>query len=110
MLFRRDSEVWPDAPEGLAAYLHKLAVVRGHAGTGVSRPLIAECGNVARGWACSKLRLDCHPNLSALYRTRGFAHVDTFHPYEDPAYLAERFEVRFDVTPISHPAITRVLG
>lgn len=92
MLFRRDPEFWPDAPEGLAAYLHKLAVLRSHAGAGVSASLIAECRSLAREWGCSKLRLDCHPNLSPLYKAAGFTHVDTFYPYEASDFVAERFE------------------
>lgn len=88
-----DPEFWPDAPEGAAAYLHKLAVRRTHAGGGVSSRLIAKCREIAREWGCSKLRLDCHPNLRGLYEQLGFAHFDTFYPRGDTSFVVERFEV-----------------
>ena len=54
-------------PQGEAAYLHKLAVRRTHAGRGVSSALIEACRHAARTQGCAKLRLDCHPNLRGLY-------------------------------------------
>ncbi|WP_432212296.1 GNAT family N-acetyltransferase, partial [Pseudomonas aeruginosa] len=39
-LSAEDPEFWPDALKGEAAYLHKLAVRRTHAGRGVSSALI----------------------------------------------------------------------
>ncbi|MDP3869087.1 GNAT family N-acetyltransferase [Phenylobacterium sp.] len=88
-----DPEFWPEAPDGLAAYLHKLAVRRAHAGRGVSLRLIAGCRDIARDWGCSKLRLDCHPNLRSLYERLGFSHFDTFYPRGDASYVVERLEV-----------------
>lgn len=88
-----DPEFWPDAPEGLAAYLHKLAVRRSHAGREVSSRLISMCRELARDWGRTKLRLDCHPNLRALYERLGFSHVDTFYPRGDASYVVERLEV-----------------
>ncbi len=88
-----DPEFWPGAPEGVAAYLHKLAVRRTHAGEGVSSRLIAECGDIARRWGCSKLRLDCHPNLRSLYEQLGFTHLDTTYPRGDRSFVVERFEI-----------------
>lgn len=90
-LSRSDPEFWPDAPEGYAANLHKLAVMRLHAGGSVSTLLIAECERIARQWGCAKLRLDCHPNLRGLYERLGFTHVDTFN--KDAAFIVERLEV-----------------
>ena len=68
-LSAEDPEFWPDALKGEAAYLHKLAVRRTHAGRGVSSAL--------RG----------------LYERLGFTHVDTFNPGWDPTFIAERLEL-----------------
>jgi GNAT superfamily N-acetyltransferase len=76
-LSRADPVFWPEAPAGLAAYLHKLAVRRDFAGGGVTRPLIGHCAGLARDWNCSALRLDCHPVLRGLYERHGFRFVDT---------------------------------
>ncbi|WP_354001569.1 GNAT family N-acetyltransferase [Escherichia coli] len=75
-LSAEDPEFWPDALKGEAAYLHKLAVRRTHAGRGVSSALIEACRHAARTQGCAKLRLDCHPNLRGLYERLGFTHVD----------------------------------
>lgn len=71
-LSAEDPEFWPDALKGEAAYLHKLAVRRTHAGRGVSSALIEACRHAARTQGCAKLRLDCHPNLRGLYGYRKF--------------------------------------
>ncbi|HGF1304736.1 TPA: GNAT family N-acetyltransferase [Klebsiella quasipneumoniae subsp. similipneumoniae] len=76
-LSAEDPEFWPDALKGEAAYLHKLAVRRTHAGRGVSSALIEACRHAARTQGCAKLRLDCHPNLRGLYERLGFTHVGT---------------------------------
>ncbi|OPE06786.1 GNAT family N-acetyltransferase, partial [Pseudomonas aeruginosa] len=81
------------ALKGEAAYLHKLAVRRTHAGRGVSSALIEACRHAARTQGCAKLRLDCHPNLRGLYERLGFTHVDTFNPGWDPTFIAERLDV-----------------
>ncbi|WP_322573248.1 GNAT family N-acetyltransferase [Trichlorobacter lovleyi] len=47
-LSAEDPEFWPDALKGEAAYLHKLAVRRTHAGRGVSSALIEACRHAAR--------------------------------------------------------------
>lgn len=57
-LSAEDPEFWPDALKGEAAYLHKLAVRRTHAGRGVSSALIEACRHAARTQGCAKLRLD----------------------------------------------------
>ncbi|ENZ0353944.1 GNAT family N-acetyltransferase [Shigella flexneri] len=92
-LSAEDPEFWPDALKGEAAYLHKLAVRRTHAGRGVSSALIEACRHAARTQGCAKLRLDCHPNLRGLYERLGFTHVDTFNPGWDPTFIAERLEL-----------------
>lgn len=88
-----DPEFWPDAPEGFAAYLHKLAVRRTHAGRGVSERLVSRCREIAREQGCSMLRLDCHPNLRSLYERLGFTHLDTYYPRGDTSFVVERLEV-----------------
>lgn len=92
-LSRSDALFWPDAAAGTGAYLHKLAVGRAYFGRGVSLKLIERCAGLAREWGCSKLRLDCHPNLSGLYVRLGFAHRDTYDLRGDGSYIAERFEM-----------------
>ncbi|EPD4280631.1 GNAT family N-acetyltransferase [Escherichia coli] len=49
-----DPEFWPDALKGEAAYLHKLAVRRTHAGRGVSSALIEACRHAARTQGCAR--------------------------------------------------------
>jgi len=88
-----DPDFWPDAPDGVAAYLHKLAVRRTHAGGGVSSALIAACREIARQRGRSRLRLDCHPALRGLYERLGFVHYDTFRPRTDASFVVERFEL-----------------
>lgn len=63
-LSAEDPEFWPDALKGEAAYLHKLAVRRTHAGRGVSSALIEACRHAARTQGCAKLRLDGVVTLS----------------------------------------------
>lgn len=92
-LVGRGSRVLARRPQGEAAYLHKLAVRRTHAGRGVSSALIEACRHAARTQGCAKLRLDCHPNLRGLYERLGFTHVDTFNPGWDPTFIAERLEL-----------------
>jgi GNAT superfamily N-acetyltransferase len=74
--FTLDDELfWPDAAAGEAAYVHRLAVRRSHAGTGVSTRLLDWAA--ARALACGRklLRLDCEAHrvrLRALYERHGF--------------------------------------
>ncbi|MGW4793400.1 GNAT family N-acetyltransferase [Nonomuraea sp. NPDC004297] len=76
-----DPEFWTpaDAP-GAALYVHKLAVARPWAGSGI--------GDALLGWACASaymtglpyLRLDCaktNLRLQAYYAQRGFRHLRT---------------------------------
>ncbi|WP_354001582.1 GNAT family N-acetyltransferase [Escherichia coli] len=78
-LSAEDPEFWPDALKGEAAYLHKLAVRRTHAGRGVSSALIEACRHAARTQGCAKLRLDCHPrtrNLTSVRASRSMSGWD----------------------------------
>jgi GNAT superfamily N-acetyltransferase len=80
-----DPLYWPDAPQD-ALYVHRLAVRRDAAGSGVGRALLrwSEEQAIARGRVF--LRLDCpsgNPDIRAFYRSAGFEHrgdlaVDAF--------------------------------
>jgi GNAT superfamily N-acetyltransferase len=91
-----DAEFWPDAPAGEAAYIHKLAIRRKYAGTGLSHSMI--------GWAIERtkslrrgyLRLDCEaarPRLRAFYESSGFKHRDD---RQVGPYFVSRYEMRLD--------------
>ncbi|WP_084959135.1 GNAT family N-acetyltransferase [Thermoactinospora rubra] len=76
-----DPEFWTPADRPWSAlYVHKLAVSRAYAGTGLGDALLdwagASVGDAGRDW----LRLDCakdNPRLQDYYRRRGFTHVRT---------------------------------
>jgi GNAT superfamily N-acetyltransferase len=70
-----DPVFWPDAHGNDAAYIHRLAIRRRYAGTGLSTALLhwAVARAEARGRPC--LRLDCEasrPRLRAIYERFGF--------------------------------------
>lgn len=70
-----DPLCWPEGVAGEAAYLHRLAVRRAHAGGTVSRAIINFCCARARALGCSSLRLDCDAGrrrLRSLYEGVGF--------------------------------------
>jgi len=75
-----DPFFWPDAKEGEAAYLHRLAVRRSVADGSVSTALLAHAMEVAAVRGARFLRLDCEssrPRLRRFYERFGFA----FHSY-----------------------------
>ena len=70
-----DSLVWPEAPHGEAAYVHRLAVRRVVAGRGVSSEMLGWAFMRARRSGCRYLRLDCDAHRSRLrlfYERLGF--------------------------------------
>jgi GNAT superfamily N-acetyltransferase len=75
-LYRTDVLFWgerPDEPPGNARYLHKLAILRSHAGLG--RELLALAERLARDGGAARLRLDCvagNPAICAYYEAAGF--------------------------------------
>ena len=82
----RDELFWPNDPPGEASYLHRLAVARSHAGTGLAGRMIEHAAFVAERRGNAFLRLDCEtrPALLSLYARHGFDEVDrgifhTFH-------------------------------
>jgi GNAT superfamily N-acetyltransferase len=74
-----DAIFWPDVPQGEAAYIHRLAVRRRYAGTGVSTALLRWAVERTQGLGRRYLRLDCvasRPRLRAVYESFGFQHRD----------------------------------
>lgn len=70
-----DREFWPEALPGEAAYLHRMAVTRRHAGGEVSVALLRWALGRARDDGYRLLRLDCladRPRLRSMYERFGF--------------------------------------
>lgn len=86
-----DPLFWPDRPPGEAAYVHKLAVRRAHAGRGLPAALIGHAADLALAQGRRLLRLDCEPSLSPFYERHGFRTVDEMdvrHPEAGPMRVA----------------------
>jgi GNAT superfamily N-acetyltransferase len=74
-----DSVVWPEAPEHEAAYIHRLAIRRRYAGTGLSAFILHWAVQRTHILGRRYLRLDCvasRPRLRAIYESFGFQHYD----------------------------------
>lgn len=74
-----DPLFWPEAPEGEALYVHKLAVRREWAGRGLARLMLEHAVSEAQAAARPFLRLDTvadRMRLRALYEDFGFVVVD----------------------------------
>ena len=72
-----DLEFWPDVPETESAFVHRLAVRRAFAGTGVSTALLTWAVRRTARLGRQFLRLDCEasrPRLRAVYERFGFRH------------------------------------
>jgi GNAT superfamily N-acetyltransferase len=72
-----DRLFWPDIPEGESAFIHRLAVRRRFAGTGLSTALLSWAVDRTRSLGKKYLRLDCdlvRPSLRAVYENFGFIH------------------------------------
>jgi len=70
-----DPVFWPDARLGDAAYVHRLAVRRRYAGTGLSAALLRWAAERTRTLGRGYLRLDCEasrPRLREVYESVGF--------------------------------------
>jgi GNAT superfamily N-acetyltransferase len=94
-----DSQFWPDIPPGQSAYLHRLAMRRKYAGTGVSLALLNWAARRTRDLGRPFLRLDCEasrPRLRALYERFGFVHHSD---RQVGPYFVSRFE--FEVSKLS---------
>lgn len=93
-----DSEFWPDDPGDHAAYIHRLAVRRRHAGGDVSTALMTWAVGHAAALGRRLLRLDCDVErlaLRAVYERFGFRyHSDR----QVGPYLVARYE--YGIVPI----------
>lgn len=91
-LANNDSLVWPEAVDGAALYLHRLAVRRAVAGGEVSCALLKWAVEQTCVRGLRYLRLDCErsrPTLRAIYEQFGFAwHSDQ----RVGNYLVARFQ------------------
>lgn len=70
-----DPKCWPDLDGDDSAFVHRLAVRRAAAGTGLSAAMLAWAAARARSLGRDFLRLDCDPGraaLVALYERCGF--------------------------------------
>jgi GNAT superfamily N-acetyltransferase len=92
-LSRWDPDFWPEDQPGDAAYVHRLAVRRAHAGGQITPAIVAWCANTAHAWGCAALKLDCHPNIRDIYVRLGFTHRDqrTVCPDDRAPYTVDRF-------------------
>ena len=74
-----DHEIWPEVPDLDSAFVHRIAVLRSHAGRGVAQQIIAYAKELARQAERQYLRLDCladQPKLCGLYESAGFVRCD----------------------------------
>ncbi|HEY3637802.1 MAG TPA: GNAT family N-acetyltransferase [Rhizomicrobium sp.] len=92
-LQRIDKLYWPDAPEGEALYLHKLAVRRASSGRGWSERMIRWAEQQCRTAGMPFLRLDtlAGTRLVSLYEQFGFRVVD-----REPLLIAGHQIVRME--------------
>jgi GNAT superfamily N-acetyltransferase len=94
MIQNEDSLYWPEAKAGEALYLHRIAVRRAFAGTGLTRSILAFVVEQARAENLGLIRLDCdrtRAGLNNLYTSLGFS----FHSsvvIED--YHGSRYELK----------------
>lgn len=71
----QDKDYWPEAREAEAVYVHRLAVSRCCAGTGLAKAMLDWAQDQARVLDRSYLRLDCdaaRPQLRKVYEQLGF--------------------------------------
>ena len=74
-----DKLFWPEIPYGHSAYVHRLAVPRAYAGTGLSGAMLDWVIAQARLEGRQAIRLDCgaeREKLRKIYETYGFQLVD----------------------------------
>ena len=89
-----DRLFWPDMPEGDAAYIHKLTMIRDVAGKGIGLKVLAWARDRARRMGLTYLRLDteaARKNLCDYYESAGF----TRHSERQVGrHYVARFEMR----------------
>jgi GNAT superfamily N-acetyltransferase len=90
-----DPMFWPEARQGEALYVHRLAVARRFAGLGYARAMLDWAAREAKSTGRCYLRLDCEPRpkLLALYRDAGFVPVDDV-PVQVGGHLVVRHQKR----------------
>ena len=87
-----DSLFWPDLPSHDAAYIHRLAVRRRYASTGVSTALLSWAAARTHHLGRHFLRLDCEASrarLRAIYESFGFRHHSN---RQVGSYFVSRYE------------------
>jgi len=91
-----DPIFWPEARQQDATYIHRLAVRRCYAGTGLSAAILRWALERTRALGRRYLRLDCdtaRPRLRAIYESFGFR----YHSNRQVGpYLVSRYE--YDAT------------
>ena len=88
-----DAVCWPDVPQGEAAYLHRLAIRRRYAGTGLSKEILRWAFERTRHLGRRYLRLDCvasRRRLRSVYESFGFRHYDD---RQVGPYFVSRYEL-----------------
>lgn len=96
-----DWSFWFDVPEGDSAYVHRLAVRRAFAGSGLSTAMLGWAADRARSLGRRYLRLDCDPRrvkLCRFYEAHGFRQHSVI---QTAAFLVARYELD-----LSQPAVT----
>jgi GNAT superfamily N-acetyltransferase len=91
-----DPQFWPEAADGEAAYVHRLAVSRCVAKTGLSLELLRFAAHQARALGRPLLRLDCVADRT---RLRGFYEAAGFRHHSDRQcgpYFVARYEKAVD--------------
>jgi GNAT superfamily N-acetyltransferase len=87
-----DAFIWPDISEPDAAYVHRLAVRRRYAGTGLSTAILRWAVARTRELGRPYLRLDtdaARPRLRAVYERFGFVHHSDRQAW---VYFVARYE------------------
>jgi GNAT superfamily N-acetyltransferase len=95
-----DPLMWPDARPQEAAYIHRLAVRRAYAGTGLSATLLRWTVERAHSLGLRYLRLDCvasRPRLRAVYERFGFEHHSD---RQLGPYFVSRYQYDVTKTPV----------
>ena len=89
-----DRQFWRDVPQSESAFIHRLAVRRRFAGSGISSALLSWAVERARLLHRDYLRLDCEasrPKLRAVYERFGFVHHSD---RQVGPYFVSRYEYR----------------
>jgi len=89
-----DELFWPDVPQGISAFVHRLAVRRRFAGGAVSSALLSWAVDRARSLGKDYLRLDCEAartRLRGIYERFGFRHHSD---RQVGPYFVSRYEYR----------------